>query len=607
MSPVLDAIRARLVEERLDYYVVPSSDEFLNEYVVARAKRLEFLSGFSGSAGNIIIGQESAWLFVDGRYHVQAPQEVDSSLFDIQKIGAPGAVDHVTFLMNRAGSGSGLRVGVDPHCLSSEQFDGLANGLKSAGASLIPIDENVVDPHWEGRPSPKIGSIEVLPKAVVQESFQDRLGRVREVLASLSCQGTVIQKLDQIAWLLGRRGQDVDFNPVFESLLVILPESIYLFLHPEHKASFGEVESVGLEDLASWKDVLPKIVSEQGSDFCWYLDPKRLTKGLAAHFDRRTRCLGVDLIEQLKSRKNTDEIVAMERAGLLASVAKTKAFYWLEQQLAEGSLVNELSFRDHLVDCYSSMPGFRGLSFSVISSVGPNSAICHYSTPNPKATLEDGMFFLVDSGAHYLGGTTDATRAIYIGSEPSDEHRRVYTLVLKAHIACARLRFPAGTIGVQLDAITRAPLWNAGADYIHGTGHGVGAWLNVHEGPMGIGLPGKGHTSEQAIEAGQVLSIEPGLYREGWGGVRIENLYQVQATENDELGRGNFCFRPLTWLPLSNRLIDRALLTFEEKDWINDYHREVIDRLTEAPGLEASQQILTESEKAWLTKLCRSI
>ncbi|MDF1660648.1 MAG: aminopeptidase P family protein [Planctomycetota bacterium] len=607
MSPVLESIRARLVEEKLDYYWVPSSDEFLNEYVVARAKRLEFLSGFSGSAGNILIGRDSAWLFVDGRYHVQAPQQVDTTLFEVQKIGAPGAVDHVTFLMNNAEAGAGLRVGVDPHCLSLQQFEGLSDGLSRVGAALVAVDQNLVDSHWEQRPKPELGKIQVLPKDVVKESFHDRLETLRDILSSLHCQGTVVQKLDQIAWLLGRRGQDVEFNPVFESLLLVLPETVHLFLHPAHKASFDADVELCIEDLTTWKDRLSRIVEDQSPQFCWYLDPNRLTKGLASYFTKTSRCLGVDLIEQLKSRKNADELAAMRRAGLFASAAKIKAFHWLEQKLKQGISVNEVSFRDHLVDCYSKMPGYQGLSFSVISSVGPNSAICHYSTPNPKATLDEGMFFLVDSGAHYEGGTTDATRAIYIGETPSEQHKRVYTLVLKAHIACARLRFPVGTIGVQLDAITRAPLWNAGADYSHGTGHGVGAWLNVHEGPMGIGMPGRGHTSEQAIEAGQVLSIEPGLYREGWGGVRIENLYQVVADENDELGRENFSFRPLTWIPLSNRLIDPALLTFEEEMWINDYHSEVIDRLTKPTELEAGHELLTESEKAWLSKLCRSI
>lgn len=607
MSPVLDSIRDRLGEEDLDYYWVPSSDEFLNEYVVARAKRLHFLSGFSGSAGNIVIGRESAWLFVDGRYHVQAPQEVDTSLFDVQKIGAPGAVDHVTFLMGKAASKNKLRVGVDPHCLSSQQFQSLAEALEKLGGKLIAVEKNLVDSSWDKRPQPQFGEIEKLPDSIDRHRFQDRLERVRQALRALGCDGTVVQKLDQIAWLFGRRGQDIEFNPVFESLLVIGPKDLWLFLHKGQQGLFSDEQDIHIEDYGQRMSRLTTIFKELGQDCRWFLDPHRVTQGVISLLSDSRQSCGIDVIEQLKSRKTEDEAAAMERAGLLASAAKVKAFCWLDSQLESGHPVSELTFRDHLANCYGAMPGFRGLSFSVISSVGPNSAICHYSTPNPEATLEEGQFFLVDSGAHYIGGTTDATRTIYIGENPSAEHKRVYTLVLKAHIACARLRFPVGTIGVQLDAITRAPLWNAGADYIHGTGHGVGAWLNVHEGPMGIGLPARGHSSEQPIAAGQVLSIEPGLYREGWGGTRIENLYLVENEANDELGRENLRFKALTWLPLSCELMDKSLLTFEEVDWINAYHREVLERLTHPPSWDRELELLNESEKAWLIEHCRSL
>jgi Xaa-Pro aminopeptidase len=607
MGRALKSIQKALAEENIDFYWVPASDEYLNEYVVERAKRLKYLSGFSGSAGNIIIGQSQAWLFVDGRYHVQAPQEVDESLFQIEKLGVPGVHDFGDFLLTKARGQHSIRVGVDPDVVNQVQYQSIREGLQQLGSELTSLEGHLVDRFWDAQPEPRVAAIEALTAEVTGTSFHDRQGAVRDLLVSEQCDGTIVQRLDQIAWFLGMRGQDIDFNPVFESLLLVTMSTVELFVHPRQRVFFSELEGVEVHELGEQKEKIRGRLKSSLANRTWYLDPHRLTQGLFQLFDQEKIVFGVDLIEQVKACKNSSEIACMSRAGLLASAAKIRALHWLDESLANGEVINEKSFKEYLESCYGSFPEYRGLSFEMISSVGPNSAICHYGTPNETATFDDGLFFLIDSGAHYVGGTTDATRTVYIGSEPSQEHIRCYTLVLKAHAACARQRFPQGTTGVQLDAITRAPLWCAGEDYIHGTGHGVGSWLNVHEGPMGIGLPGRGASSATALEAGQVLSIEPGLYKEGWGGVRIENLYQVRSGGQDQLGRETLSFDPLTWIPLDPRLIDGSMLTFEERDWLNFYQRQVLERLCTAEESNGPQDLLNESQKAWLSKLCEPL
>lgn len=598
---LLETLQRELAAREIDYYLVPSSDEHLNEYLPEHAKRLARVSGFDGSAGDALVGRERSWLFVDGRYHVQAESQVDGARFAIHKVGLAKVRGCDQQIEALARERPGARFAVDPFVIPCARYRRLEALISKASGRLIPVSPNLVDAFWEDRPARRSAPIESLPEEVCGASVAWRLARVRERLAEEGAAGTVALRLDQVAWLLGRRGADIVYNPVFESALALTAEAALLFVKDEHAAAFAELEGIALRPLSELTAGLAELA---GSGGVWRLDPNRLTEGLAAALEAIPGVevqVGVDLIEELKACKNPAELAGMRRAGRRASAAKACALRWLDEQVAAGAAVSERAFRDHLEACYAARPDFRGLSFSIIAGAGANGAIVHYSEPSDAALIKAGELFLVDSGAHYLGGTTDATRTVSPGGAASEEQRRVYSLVLKGHVSCARAVFPAGTNGAQLDALTRAPLWQEGLDYIHGTGHGVGAYLNVHEGPISIGLPSRGASVQRALEPGQVVSIEPGYYREGWGGVRIENLYAVVTRGQDELGRRRLGFEPCNWLPFDRRLIALEMLTKAEAAWVDAYHQSVLEELT-GPG--CGELGLEEADRAWLRRAC---
>jgi len=395
-------------------------------------------------------------------------------------------------------------------------------------------------------------------------------------------------KLDQIAWLCNLRSlDDIPFNPVFEAYLYVAPESAHLFLRgaEERLPTPWEGRGAGFEvhEYGEFKGFLANLGPARV-----LVDPVRTTQGVADALDGNPNLQlikGPGPLEKAKAVKDRAELAGMARASLLASAAKVRALLWLRSRLASGALVTEQSFAAELERCYGALPGYRQLSFETIAATGDHGAIVHYGGAD-ATRLREGELFLVDSGVQWEGGTTDDTRTVAVG-RPSAEQRRVYTLVLRGHIAAAVQVFPQGTPGAALDAVARAPLWAEHLHYGHGTGHGVGAFLNVHEGPFALAEARQGGAATQGLEAGMVTSIEPGYYREGFGGVRLESLYQVVDTGAESDGRRWLGFEALTWIPFDPALVDPDLLPDREREWLARYQQDCVEKLR--PHLSADE------------------
>ncbi len=569
-----------MAERGITHYVVPSADEHLSETPPPWRRRREWLSGFTGSAGDLLVGLDpgETWLFTDSRYHLQAEAELAGSGIGLERVGAPGGrtlSEAVQDLADR--HGSRLRLGFDPWCAPDAAARDWEGRVREAGGEAVPTEPNLVDLVWTDRSGPPLGPLFACPKEWSGEDLAGRLARVRELLEKKRSPFYVTVSLDETAWLTGLRCFDeVPHTPVFESFLVLGPEGVDLFVRAPQDRVPPELDR--LPDFrARPYETFPEALRSLSGRVA--VDPARVTRGVT----RALEATGVEPVRvtspvaEAKALKTGAELRAMERAGVLASRAKARALEWLRRELASDRTVTEAEFRSHLEALYAELPGFRGLAFPTIAATGEHGAIVHYSGAD-DTPLRPGDLFLVDSGIHLDGGTTDATRTVAVG-EPSAEQRRVYTRVLRAHIAAARLEFPEGTPGAAVDAVCRAVLWEAGLDYGHGTGHGVGAFLSVHEGPFALAPASRRPASAVPLRAGMITSIEPGHYRPGFGGVRLENLYRVVETDRTIDGRKALAFSPLTWIPFDPRLTDLDELPSTHRGWLDRYHRECSERL----------------------------
>ncbi|HSH70957.1 MAG TPA: M24 family metallopeptidase, partial [Deferrisomatales bacterium] len=492
--------------------------------------------------------------------------------------------------------GDAGRVGYDPLVIPGATAREYTEALSDGGARLQPVAPNLVDALWQQRPEPPSSLLEPCAPPWTDRSVADKLAALRRDLAVRNADATAVVKLDQIAWLCNLRSfDDIPYNPVFEAYLLVEAERTRLFLH----GAGGRLPE-GWEGWAAGVEAQPyaaflPALGELGPAAV-LVDPARATAGVveALEANPATRVIrGPSPLETAKAVKSAAELEGMANASLLASVAKVRALLWLRARLAAGESVTEQSFAAELERRYAAVPGYRQLSFETIAATGEHGAIVHYGGAD-TTPLRAGELFLVDSGVQVEGGTTDDTRTVAVGT-PGAEQRRIYTLVLKGHIAAARQRFPAGTPGAALDALARAPLWDDQLQYGHGTGHGVGAFLNVHEGPFALaearrpGAPGHG------LQAGMVTSIEPGYYRSGFGGVRLESLYRVVDRGDDADGSRWLAFEPLTWIPFEPGLVDDALLDPRERQWLEGYQNECLERLR--PHLSERQ---AAGLRAWL-------
>ena len=589
----LEKLRGEMARQGFDAYYIPSVDEHINEYLPTENQRRQFVTAFTGSAGDCVVSRNSAWVFVDSRYHEQAGYEVDKTCFQISRLGLEGQPTPVQAIqeMARRSSGKKFVLGFDPFTVSVAQWQQFERAFKNSTIVLKPAGKNLIDTVWgKQRPRPAHASIYAVPTKYTGLSAKQKLALIRKDMAKHQIDVLPITKLDQIAWLFNLRGSDIAYNPVFTAYAVITPRLAYLFTEKSRipKAVMKTLSSVvSVLPYEEYKDAFSSLLDGKTRVL---IDPKHTTAG-TLKLVQKTHAIVVEAdhpVELRKAVKNKTELHWMQQAHLKSGRAKIRALYWLEQQLKAKKPVTEKSFADALERFYAEEPEFIGLSFNTISGSGANSSIVHYGTPSATKKLSAGELFLIDSGVQYMGGTTDDTRTTIVGT-PTAVQKHRFTLVLQAHINCAAQVFPKGTDGIRLDAITRAPLWKEGLDYGHGTGHGVGAFLNVHEGPNGIH-----RLAKTPFEPGMITSIEPGYYQPGWGGIRLENLYVCveKKAQKDTHWLG---FETLTYIPFDTRLIDFSMLSTDQKDWLKDYHAEVLRKIGKT---------LPKTEQTWLKQYC---
>ena len=586
-SERLAGLRDILAARGLDGWYVGREDMYQGEEVPAAEERLAFISGFTGSAGFGLILGGSAGLFSDGRYTLQMSNQSDG--------------DHwQCFTLPEAGLGSflagedleGARIGIDPRLVTVNGYARLAKQLTAAGGSLVAEEENPIDALWHGeRPALPVSRPFRMPDHVAGKSMTDKLAELDDRLAQAGCDAVVISRADAVNWLVNIRGTDLSNTPINllfalyhrENGLILIGDTTRLA--PVMEGDLAN--NAAIVPLAQFGELIdPRAGYDDGAKVMF--DPDSLPKALHAPLVNA----GIDLAEApcpvtaMKALKNPTELAGTRRAHVEDGAVMARFMCWLDSGPARG--MRETEIAAHLLALRKASPRFMASSFETICGSGPNGAIVHYrALPGADITLTEDSLLLLDSGAHYNDGTTDITRTVAIGT-PDAEMIHAFTAVLRGHIAVARARFPEGTTGQQIDVMARAPMWSVGLDYAHGTGHGVGHVMQVHEGPASISKRGS-----VPLAAGMLLSNEPGFYRAGGWGIRTENLIAVNAPDDD----GYFSFETITLCPIDRRLIDAGMLLAEEHAWLDAYHARVHAELT--PELEGEDEVL-----AWLDAAC---
>jgi Xaa-Pro aminopeptidase len=587
----LSALRAELAARGLDGFIVPICDEHMSEYIGGYAQRMAWLTGFGGSAGTAAVLADKAAVFVDGRYTIQVRDQVDGAHYDY--VGVP-ASSVGTWLADNAKSGA--RIGFDPWLHSIDWVTATRTRLSSMGAELVAVDSNPVDAVWADRPAPSDAALAVHDAAHAGQGSTDKRTAIATWLADNKYDVAVMTALDSIAWTFNIRGSDVERTPVGLAFALLHADATAdLFVAPGKltdavRAHLGN--SVRIHDYADFAAALGGLAGKAVA-----VDPER---SVAAIFDRLVAA-GAKIARHRdpavlpKAIKNSAEIAGTRAAHVRDGVAVTRFLRWLEGEAPKGGL-DEMAAAARLRAFRDENGGLKDLSFDTISAAGPNAAIPHYRVDAASSLpIRMNSIYLVDSGGQYDDGTTDITRTVVIGT-PTAEMRRRFTQVLKGHIALATARFPTGTRGSQLDILARQYLWADGVDYAHGTGHGVGSYLSVHEGPQRIAKPSGGQAgTEEPLHAGMILSNEPGYYKAGDFGIRIENLVLVVPATIDGAEEEMLAFETLTFAPIDRALIEPALLSSAEADWVDAYHAEVVARIGGA---------LSDADRVWLDAAC---
>jgi Xaa-Pro aminopeptidase len=601
----LQDLREVMRREHLSAFIFPSTDPHQSEYVADYWKGREFISGFNGSAGTAVVTLNSAALWTDSRYFLAAEEQLKGTEYRLMKLKIEGTPTIAEWIGSECGAGA--EVGIDGWCSSANDVKTLIGDLRKQGGITLRTNFDPLKLIWLNRPAIPENPVEIHPLEYAGERTRDKIGRIRQALREKHADGMLMTALDDIAWTLNLRGSDVHCNPVFVSYLILSSKDVTLYINkvklsPEVEA-YLKAEGVGV---APYEEI-----SKGLKDYFEYnilLDPDEVNYALYEGVRRQEGVRSaIEIVEEgspvkrMKTVKNEREIAGFRSAMLKDGIAMVKFLYWLSQYSGDSgssgnlgfSSLTELLVSEKLERLRAEQPLYRGLSFDTIAGYQAHGAIVHYETTSETdIPLRPEGFLLLDSGAQYLDGTTDITRTIPLGPL-TDEQKRVYTLVLKGHIQIELCKFPSGASGTQLDILAREALWREGLNYLHGTGHGVGAYLSAHEGPHQIRMEWK----PAPLVAGMTVTDEPGIYLTGKFGVRIENTLLVTPYKETEFGQF-LQFEPLTLCPIDKSPIIADMLLPEELSWLNAYHQRVFDTLSPH---------LSPSESAWLRTACAPI
>ncbi len=571
----LNALREQLKRDALDGFVVPLTDEHMSEYVGAYAQRLAWLTGFKGSAGSAVVLPEEAAIFTDGRYTIQVRQQVDGKTWSYQSVPDTSAAQWL-----REHAPKGAKIGFDPWLHTAEWVKVATKQLAAKGAELVAVGENPIDKVWADRPQPSKAHLVVQGEKLAGQSSADKRQAMAEWLTQNGADAAVLAALDSIAWTFNLRGADVDHTPVALAYALVRSDGTAdLFVDPDKVGD--EVRKflgngVRLHDRDAFEGALSEF-----KDKLVAVDPERSVAAIPRALERAgARVWAVrDPAVLPKAIKNGAEVAGHRAAQARDGAAVSRFLKWVDDTAPAGEL-DEMIAADKLESLRREHGDLKDLSFDTISAYGPNGALPHYKgTAESNLKFKPGTLYLVDSGGQYEDGTTDITRTVPIG-KPTAEMIDRFTRVLQGHIAIATAIFPKGTRGTQLDSFARRPLWEAGCDYAHGTGHGVGAFLAVHEGPQRISPAGSSQSGgDEPLQAGMILSNEPGYYKDNDYGIRIENLVLVVDHPIPGGDKGTLGFETLTFVPIDRRLIDVAMLSDKERRWVDDYHQDVLRKI----------------------------
>ncbi|TNE65961.1 MAG: aminopeptidase P family protein [Rhodobacteraceae bacterium] len=573
-APRVTALRAEMQEIGLDAFIVPRADAHQGEYVAPCDDRLAWLTGFTGSAGFAVILAGRAAVFTDGRYTVQVRAQCDPAIFDYVDWPATTLADWIL-------ASDVQKIGFDPWLHTIREIEGLRCALEGTGKELI-ASPNLVNRIWKDRPDRPAEPVSVQPFELSGKTSEEKFAQIGAAVAATGAEAVVLTLPDSISWLLNIRGSDIAHNPVVQTFAILTTTGrLQLFDDASKYAHLGPDPRISLRPRSEFSEALGEVTGKV------LVDPGSAPQAVKTLLKQARIVAGEDPCILPKACKTPEEIAGTREAHLRDGAAMVEFLAWLSEQAPQD--LTEIEVVKHLEACRAATNRLKEISFDTICGSGPNGAIVHYRvTEDTNRALKEGELLLIDSGAQYQDGTTDITRTVALG-DPGAEERAAFTAVLQGMIAISTARFPRGVAGSHLDALARAPLWRMGRDYDHGTGHGVGAYLSVHEGPQRIS-----RLSALSLREGMILSNEPGYYREGAYGIRIENLIVVTPApplESADPQRDMLSFETLTWVPIDRRLILADELAPWERDWLNDYHDEVWDKLKDR---------VSEQARAWL-------
>ena len=581
-------LREVMKEEAIDAFIFPSTDPHNGEYVPEHWKGREFVSGFNGSAGTAVVTMDDAALWTDSRYFLAAEEQLEGTGYRLMKLKVEGTPTIAGWLGQKLAAKNGAVVGIDGMVNSVDTITGLADELRKQGGITLRTNLDPLKTVWTDRPPVPEDKVEVHPLRFAGETAQSKIARIRQELKKLHAVGMLVSALDDIAWTLNLRGTDVHCNPVVVSYLLIDEDKVTLYVNSEkvddEVRAYLKETGVNVDE---YDRVADGLKAYKGYNIL--MDPAETAYTLYKVYGDRPKVMGQSPVPQLKTLKNATEIEGYRSAMLKDGVAMVKFLRWLKPAVEKGG-VTEMSADEMLTSLRAQQPLFRDISFDTIAGYGEHGAVVHYeATPETDVELKPEGLLLLDSGAQYLDGTTDITRTIALGPV-TEEMRHVYTLVLKGHLDLQMCKFPANASGTQLDMLARQAMWREGMNYLHGTGHGVGSYLNVHEGPHQVRMEWK----PAPLRAGMTVTVEPGLYLAGKFGCRTENTVLIRHYMTTEFGEF-LEIEPLTLCPIDKAPIDVDMLTDGELDYLNSYHEKVYQELSPC---------LDEETAEWLREAC---